>query len=131
MEQKGKTVIVLYEIEQIAEMQDYFEQKKIPLDTCTIIPLEFEVEHTLRERDIRCTSRLEYLPIDEEFSAVIEPGQKAARQFHEHHATQFFSYQGINLGEVFEPILDMYTQYLGNHIHIFKCIAEKCEIKEV
>lgn len=113
----------MYEIEQIAQVLLYLEQKKIPLDTCTIIPLEFDVERALQERDIPYESLLKYIPLEEEFADVIMAARRASRLLNEHSSMQFYAYQNINMAEVFEPMLDMYLEFLGRYINIFARIV--------
>lgn len=126
-----KTIVIIYEVTQIAEVLSHLERENISLQTCTLIPLEFEVEWELRKRGIPYESFLRYVPLEEEFRDVLVASQQAARRFHEHEAMQFYRYQGINLGEVFEPMLDMYLQHLGRHTALFKRIAEMCEIEKM
>ncbi|GEM_PF-1627948 len=123
--------VVVYEVGQIPEVLSYLKRENIPFDTCTIIPLEFEVEHALRERGIPYESFLRYVPLTEEFADVLAWARSAARHFHEHPAMRWYTYHGINLGEVFEPMLDMYLEFLGRYTAIFARIAEARDITEL
>ncbi len=131
MKQEKKTFVVLYTLKQIDEMQSYLEKENIPLSACTIIPLEFEIEHALRERNIPYESLLKYVPIEEDFGDVLDSARSSAKRFHEHPAMRFYAYQGINIGEVFEPMIDLYLEYLGRYTAIFKRIAEIGEVKKL
>ena len=126
-----KIAIALYEVGQISEVRAYLDRQHIPIAACTVIPLELEVERALRDRHIPYESFLEYVPIDEEFGEIVNVARSAPRRFHEHPAMRFYNYQGLNLGEVFEPMLDMYLEYLGRYVRIFKYIAEAGEFKKL
>lgn len=131
MELREKNIVVVYEAAQIEQMLLHMEQQGIPRTAYTFIPLEFEVERILQEQKLPYVSLPTYVPLSEEFEDVIDAARSSARRFAIHAAMRFYSYQRIKLGEVFEPMLDMYLEYFGRYIRIFKSISDKVEISSL
>lgn len=128
---KNQAVIVIYEVGQIAEVQSLVAREQLAPDSYTIVALEFEVERALQRQNIPFESLLTFVPVNEEFAGVIMASHRAAEALSQSPAMRFFAYQGISLGEVFEPMLDAYLQYLGRSISLYMRVVELSGAKEI
>lgn len=121
MSNEKKTILILYEVKQIDRALQYLEREHIPLETCRVVALEYEVEYVLRERGIAHTSVLEYVPMYQDFDAEFNEVQRIARETLLHPALSFYESRGVRLGETHIAIFQFYLDKL---FHSF-FIAEK------
>ena len=126
-----KNIVLVYEVAQIPIVLSYLREENILVKSCIIIPLEFEVEQKLKELKIPHVSLRTFVPVTEEFADVVSVARSTARQFHLHPSMAFYAYEGIHLGEVFEPMLDMYIEHLARYGSICKRILEGVSAQEI
>jgi len=103
-----RILIVVYEVKQIDQVLEYLSSKKISIDECHIVAIEYEVGRVLTSRNILHTSLTDYISLDADLEQQLRLTEVTARRFHEHPAMDFFASRGIRLGGVLEILFHFY-----------------------
>lgn len=89
-----------------------------------ILCLDFWAERYLAEQNVSFISGQDLCTGGEEAQGAAL-AQEIAREWYRRPSLSFFVHDGINIGEVFEPMLEMYLSILFYYTRIFKALKEK------
>ncbi|MEK7602520.1 MAG: hypothetical protein AAB472_03480 [Patescibacteria group bacterium] len=103
---KEKGLIFVYETEQIPAVLVYLEEHPDSM----VISLTLWVERELRANGVTSLPLTDFVLPTENNHSLLEQADTLAREWYQTPEMSFFSYAGMHLGEVLEPMLSEYFQ---------------------